>query len=272
LEEVNMPQSFDSSAPGIQSVRTGPRGGTPVVFVHALGLDLTYWDQQIGALCDEFDVMAFDLPGHGQSIGDPSGWTIEEATRVLATVIRSTGASNAHIVGLSVGSMIAQSLAVQEPSLVRSLTLIGSAATFAPEARAFLSSMVELTEKQGMQRIVESSMPYWFSERTKSRRPDVIDRTAKTLLRADPEVHTAMWRMVAIFDLAEKIHQITCPVLILVGDEDVSTPIASSEFIASLIAGSEMHVIEGGGHMLPLEAPSAVNEHLIRFLRTTSQV
>lgn len=267
-----MPQSFDSSKPGIHSVRTGPRGGTPVVLVHALGLDLTYWDQQIGALCSEFDVIAFDLPGHGQSIGDPSDWTIEEAIAALASVIHSTGALNAHIVGLSVGSMIAQFLAVKEPSLVRSLTLIGSAATFTPEARNFLSSMVELTEDQGMQGIVESSMPYWFSERTKSRRPDVIDRTAKTLIQDDPEIHAAIWRMVASYDLASEIHLITCPVLILVGDEDASTPIASSEFIASRIDGSEMHVIQGGGHMLPFEAPSDVNEHIISFLRATSRV
>lgn len=266
-----MQQSSNPSALGINSVRTGPRGGTPIVFVHALGLDLTYWDQQIEALCDEFDVMAFDLPGHGQSIGDPSGWTIQQATRVLAEVVRSTGASNAHVVGLSVGSMLAQSLAVQEPSLVCSLTLIGSATTFTPDARTFLSSLSELTEAQGMQGIVQSSMPYWFSERTRSRRPDIIDRTAKTLLRADPGVHAAMWRMVSIFDMADSIHQITCPVLILVGDDDASTPIASSQVIASLIPGSEMHIVQGGGHMLPLEKPFAVSEHLARFVRSGSR-
>lgn len=266
-----MQQSSNPSALGINSVRTGPRGNTPIVFVHALGLDLTYWDKQIEALCDEFDVMAFDLPGHGQSIGDPSGWTIQQATGVLAAVIRSTDASSAHVVGLSVGSMLAQSLAIQEPSLVRSLTLIGSATTFTPEARTLLSSLSELTEAQGMQGIVQSSLPYWFSEKTKFRRPDIVDRTAKTLLRADPEIHAAMWRMVSNFDLANSIHQITCPVLILVGDEDASTPIASSQVIASLIPGSEMHIVKGGGHMLPFEKPSAVNEHLARFVRSASR-
>lgn len=251
---------------GINIIRTGKSSRTPVVLVHALGLDLTYWDQQIPALADAFEVVAYDLPGHGLSTGISDDWTIGKAASTLVEVIRSTGEQSAHVVGLSVGSMIAQVLAVEYPSMVRSLTLMGSATTFTPEARQFLTSMAELARVEGMREIA-ASMPHWFAEATRVHRPDILDRTAKTLLKADPYIHAAAWRMIASFDLEAELHRILCPTLILVGNQDVNTPPPASQLIASKIEHSELLILPGAAHMLPFEAPTKVNEHLLRFLR-----
>jgi 3-oxoadipate enol-lactonase len=255
----------------IHSVRTGPRGAAPVVLVHPLGLDLTYWDHQIEALRDDFDVIALDLPGHGMSTGRPADWTMNKAVSMLEQVIRSAGVSSAHIVGLSVGSMMAQAFALAKPRMVSSLTLIGSATTFSQDVRDYLRGLAKLTREGGMHAIVESSMPHWFASRTREYRPDILDRAAKTLRGIDPTIHAAMWEMIANFDRESEVHRITCPTLILVGDQDVSTPPAASVLLAKLIPASEMHLISGGGHMLPFEAPQAVNNHLLHFLRTATE-
>ncbi len=94
-----------TSASSVNLVRTGPRGRTPVVLVHPVGLDLIYWGAQIDALCDDHDMVAYDLPGHGASAGQPADWTLDQAAEVLAQVVRSTGGGGAHLVGLSVGGM-----------------------------------------------------------------------------------------------------------------------------------------------------------------------
>ena len=100
--------ALQATPTSVNLVRTGPRGRAPVILVHPVGLDLTYWGAQIEALGEDHDVVAFDLPGHGASPGSPADWTLDQATEVLAQVVRSTGEGGAHLVGLSVGGMISQ--------------------------------------------------------------------------------------------------------------------------------------------------------------------
>ena len=253
-------------ARAINVVRTGPRGGPPVVLVHPVGLDLTYWAGQIEALCDAHDVVAFDLPGHGASPGTPEDWTLDQAVAVLAQVIGATGSDRAHVVGLSVGGMIAQALAVSRPGLVHSLTLIDTAAGFAEEGRAGMRARAKMAREGGMQAVLPSTLQRWFTPETVARRPDLIDRVSKTLLADDALVHAAMWDMISALDLVAQLQRISCPTLILVGEHDPSSPPAAAKVLAEGIARSEMHVIADASHMAPLEKPAAINAYLGAFL------
>lgn len=254
----------------IHSIRTGRPNTVPVVLIHALGMDLTYWDHQIEALRKNHEVVAFDLPGHGGSGGRPEDWKLEALCSMLKDTISKTGASSAHLVGLSVGSMIAQAFALAEPTIVESLTLMGSASTFTPEARDFLRGLGKLTLDGGMEAIVASSMPYWFADATKEQRPDILDRTAKTLRQNNTAFQAAAWEMIADYSVDFEVNPIDCPTLILVGEQDGNTPPQASEILAKLIPRSELHVVPGAGHMLPFEAPEVVNEHLLAFLQRTA--
>ncbi len=250
----------------INQIRTGPRGGAPVVLVHPVGLDLSYWDRQIEALCDEHDVVAFDLPGHGSSPGSPADWTLDQAAEVLAQVVRGTGSDSAHLVGLSVGGMISQALALAQPDLVRSMTLIDTAAAFSEEGRAGMRARAGMARSGGMAAVVLSTLQRWFTPETVVRRPDLIDRVTKTLLADDPLVHAAMWDMISALDLVSQLHRISCPTLILVGEHDPSSPPAAARVLQENITGSEMHVIPGASHMAPLETPGMINGLLQAFL------
>ena len=254
--------------PHVNTVRCGPRRGTPVVLVHPVGLDLSYWDGQIEALRPTYDVVAFDLPGHGRSPGTPSDWTLNKAAAVLAGVIRGLGSPDAHVVGLSVGGMIAQALALAEPGLVRSLTLIDTAASFPDAGRAGMRARAEAARRGGMAAVLSSTLERWFTPETRAGRPDLVDRVTKTLLRDDPMVHAAMWDMIAALDLAGELHRISCPALILVGEHDPSSPPAAARQLREGIAGARMRVIADASHMAPLERPGVVNGHLLDFLAT----
>ena len=169
----------ETTARALNMVRTGPRGAPLVVLVHPVGLDLTYWAAQIEALCDAFDVVAFDLPGHGSSPGTPDDWTLDQAAKVLLHVIRSAGSDGAHVVGLSVGGMIAQALTLEHPEIVRSLTLIDTAAAFPEAGRAGMRARAKMARDGGMQAVVPSTLQRWFTPDTVTRRPDLIDRVPK---------------------------------------------------------------------------------------------
>ena len=250
----------------INLVRTGRRGGAPVILVHPVGLDLGYWDRQIEALRSTNDVVAFDLPGHGRTPGSPDDWTLDKAAGCLGHVIRAVDAGPAHLVGLSVGGMISQALVLAQPELVRSLTLIDTAAAFAEAGRAAMRDRAEAARRAGMAAVLDTTIKRWFTAETERERSDLIDRVSKTLLADDPLVHAALWDMIAELDLVSELRRITCPTLILVGEFDPSSPPAAARVLEANIAGAEMHVIEGASHMAPLEKPDVINRHLIRFL------
>lgn len=261
-----MSQSQTTPARPINTVRTGPRGSPPVVLVHPVGLDLSYWGAQIEALCDTHDVVAFDLPGHGATPGSPADWTLDHAADVLAQVVRSTGSDSAHLVGLSVGGMIAQALTLAQPDMVHSLTLIDTAAAFAEEGRAGMRARARMAREGGMQAVLPSTIERWFMRETVARRPDLIDRVTKTLLADDPLVHAAMWDMISALDLVSDLKRIACRTLILVGEHDPSSPPAAARILQQNIAGADLHVIADASHMAPLEKPDVVNAYLKAFL------
>jgi 3-oxoadipate enol-lactonase len=254
----------------LNSVRSGPRGQTPVVLVHPVGLDLTYWGPQMDALCDLYDVVAFDLPGQGRSPGTPQDWSIPQAVSFLQQIVKSTGAPAAHLVGLSVGGIISQAFSVAHPERVRSLTLISTAPTFSEQSREAMRRRAVNVRQGGMHAVLQECLERWFTEATVSRRPDLIDRVTKTLLAVDPKVHGAMWDMISAVDIVSDLHRITAPTLIMTGELDPSSPPSSAKLLHEEIAASELHIFPGFSHMLPLEAPSVVNNHLLRFLANGS--
>src|SRR3984957_20335321 len=143
---------------GIHSVRTGKPGAPLVVLVHAVGVDLTYWGDQIEMLQASFDVVAYDLPGHGGSAKPAKGFGFTDAVATLTKVIVDADAGPAHIVGLSGGGMIAQNLALARPDLVRSLVLVDTISTFPDAVRTALRERARLTRTEGMGALLKTRL------------------------------------------------------------------------------------------------------------------
>ena len=246
-------------------VRTGTDHASTVVFIHAVGYDLTYWGAQIAALNGDFNVVAFDLPGHGRSAGDVTDWSFDRAASVVAKLIEDVSDGPVHLVGLSFGGMIAQATVLARPDLVRSLTLMGTASRFSTEARAGMKARAETTRRSGMAAVLPSSLDRWFTPQTRALRPDLIDRVTKTILGDDPAVHAAIWDIISEFDVHDRLSEIRCPALVLVGEHDPSTPPSAATALAERIEDAQLVILPNASHMIQLEAPAAVNEELKRF-------
>jgi 3-oxoadipate enol-lactonase len=251
---------------GLNSIRTGQRGAPLVVLIHAVGVDLTYWGDQIEMLQASYDVVAYDLPGHGGSAKPAKGFGFADAVATLTQVITDAAAGPAHIIGLSVGGMIAQNFALARPDLVRSLVLVDTISTFPDTVRTAFHDRAKLTRSGGMGAILQQTLERWFTADFIKRRPDVVDRTTKTLLADDPEIHAAMWEMIATLDTAPRLPTIDKPTLVVVGEHDPSTPVAAARAIAERIPGAVLHIVPDASHMAPLEKPSQVNDILQGFL------
>jgi len=250
----------------VRYTQTGPPDGPPVVLLHALGLDRSFWDVQIAALDSHYLVLAVDVLDQTQPRRADFAPTFEELAAAAAAVIRHAQTGPAHVVGLSLGSMIAQTLALQVPPLVRSLTLIGSAATFAEAGRTAIRARAAQTRAEGMAAIAPLHLARWFTAEFTRQHPDVIERVTRTLLADDPAVHAALWEMVSGLDTLPRLPERTCPTLVIVGAEDTSTPPSAAQQIVDAVVGARLETVPGSAHLTPLEVTEEVNTLLTEFL------
>ncbi|WFS03404.1 alpha/beta fold hydrolase [Rhizobium tumorigenes] len=251
----------------VNFVRTGPRGGVPFLFVHGVGLDLTWWGAQVEDFGRDRDVVALDLPGHGLSgaMVRPPGF--EVMTSVIERVIVELDGGPVHLVGISFGGMIAQTLALQRPDLVRSLTLVATMCTFPEPVRGALRERARVARSEGMSKIAQLSNERWFPPHFRERRPDLLDRATRNLLAQDPEFHASIWELIAGLDLEAQLPAISAPTLVIVGAEDINAPLSAGRLIADRIAGAELHEMIGLGHFPPFETPEPFNALLRDFLK-----
>jgi 3-oxoadipate enol-lactonase len=200
-----------SGEPRLNWVRTGTEHAETVILIHAVGYDLTYWDRQIDALQADYNVVAFDLPGHGRSPGEARDWSFDYAAATVAGLIEHASDKSVHLVGISFGGMIAQATVLARPELVLTLTLIGTASTFPEPVRQGMRARAQAVRTGGMEAVLQSSLERWFTPETRARRPDIIDRVSKTILADDPDVHAAIWDIVSHFEVHDRLAEIKSP-------------------------------------------------------------
>ena len=254
----------------INYVRTGPQGGIPVVLLHPLGFDLTCWDAVIDTLSPHYDVIAVDLPGHGRS-APPAQYSFDLYARTVVELVQSLLAGSgidsqrAHVIGLSFGSMVAQTIAVNRSAFVASLTLIAASCRLGEEGKQGMVQYGAAIQQHGMKLSIQDGLVTCFSPSTRSRRPHVVDRAMKQLLSTSPVVYSSLLA-IGHFDVFDQLTRVKCPTMVLVGELDPNTPLAAAKEIAQQMPHAELHVIAGAAHITHLDAPEVVHAHLARFL------
>jgi len=263
-----MPKVEISGGPDINLVRTGPKDGAPIMFLHALGLDLTWWDHQIAKFGRDHDVVAFDLPGHGLSGHLEGRPTFDGMARTVMGVLAHVNAGPVHLVGISFGGMVAQTMAIARPDLVRSLTLVATSCTFPEAIRQVVRERGQVARTGGMATIAPLHLERWFPSAFRTQRPDVLDRAAKLLLQQDPELHASLWDIVAAVDVEQRLSALTCPTMVVTGGEDMSASAAAGQLIVNQIAGATLQVVADCGHFPPVETPGKFNALLRHHVLT----
>lgn len=257
---------MSDATPGLNMIRTGPRGGVPLLFLHALGLDLSVWEQQIHAFARDRDVIAIDLPGHGRSPHGQDAPSFAGFAEALVALLGALRTGPVDVVGISVGGMIAQTLAVTSPTQVRSLTLVATSCTFSDAVRQLLRQRAETVRTIGMEGIAPLHLARWFPAEFLAARPEIGDRLGKLLLRNDPAFHAQLWDMVAGLSLEQAIASLPHPTLVVAGADDASAPPAAGQLIVDRMAHARLAVVPACGHFPPLEHPDAFNALLRDFL------
>ena len=238
----------------------GAEGAPVVVFSNSIGTTLEMWDPQARALAGRYRVLRYDTRGHGRSPVKPGAIGVETLADDLAGLLDALGIGRAHVVGLSLGGMTAQALAVRRPALVHGLVLMATAAHL-PGNWVERAAAVRA---QGMGAIVDAVIGRWFTPGFRAD-PQVAALAARFV--ANPaEGYAICCGAIEAMDLRPGNAAIAAPTLIVAGAEDPATPPAMAEDIRSRVKQAELVVLPRAAHILNIERADLVNRHLLAFL------
>lgn len=242
----------------------GDPNGAPVVFCHALGANLSIWDEVIAALPQSgYRYIRYDLRGHGQSDCPPAPYAMGMLIRDAEALLDHLGVKDCVFVGLSLGGMVAQGLAVKRLDLVRAMVL-SSTATKIGTAETWAARIASL-KQGGMEAMLDPILERWFSRRMRTTLPM---EPVRDMLRATPlEGYIGCCHAIGGTDFYATTARLTLPTLVLAGTEDRATPPDIVRETADLIRGAEFHLLRGAGHVPPLDAAGPMAERITAFLQ-----
>ncbi len=242
----------------------GTREGIPLVFINALGTDLRIWDGVVSHLSDRHPVLRFDKRGHGLSDCPPAPYSIHDFSTDLLGLLDQLDLSQAIVVGISVGGMIALDFAACWPERVHSMILCDTAPVIGTVD--YWNDRIDRLRENGMQSMAASILDRWFAPTYKENSPAAYQGYYNMLTRMPVEGYTGTCEAIRDADLTEAARTVKAPTLILCGKEDVSTPPSLVKGLIELMPNAGFQEIPGAGHSTCIEQPEAVAEQIKRFL------
>jgi 3-oxoadipate enol-lactonase len=244
----------------------GPATGPVVTLSHSLATDLSMWDPQIAALTARYRVLRYDTRGHGGTDAPAGPYSLDQLAEDARALLRALGIGRTHWVGLSMGGMIGQRLALEQPALFESLVLCDTTSRIPAEAKPLWDQRISTAERQGMEPLVEPTLERWFTAPFRERGGAVLERVRAMIRSTDPRGYAGCCHTIAALDLTDRLQAIRLPTLVIVGEEDVGTPVAASRAIQEQIEGSELVILKSASHLSNMEQPVEFERALLAFL------
>jgi len=237
--------------------------GEPVVMIHGLGGSTNTFTPLLSAFTRHKRVR-FDLPRSGRSFRVEGPLSIAVFVPAVKKAMLAAKVEKAHVVGHSMGTIVAAHFAAAEPNAMRSLALFGPLLAPPDQARANIRARAAKARQEGMQGIADALLQASISSETRAKRLAAVAFVRESLMAQDPEGYARSCEALAEMQPADT-SRIACPTLLVTGDEDVVSPPQSVRMMGQKIAGSRVEVLRGCGHWTPVEKPDECIELLNRF-------
>ena len=250
------------TVPTIRATRSGTAGAPLLVLGPSLGTSTLVWEDAAAILGTHFDILAWDLPGHGISPPARERFAVAELADAVLDLV---GGRRFHYAGVSLGGAVGLELSLRHPERLDRLAMICSLARFG-EASSW-EERATLVRAQSTSVLVGASASRWFSAGSIARLPEVTGRLLHALADADDESYALCCEALAVYDLRGELCELSRPLLAISGHDD---PVAPPEAIAELAAeapdGRATDVTDAG-HLTSAEQPAIIASLLIDFFR-----
>jgi 3-oxoadipate enol-lactonase len=235
-----------------------------VIFVNSLGTDFRIWLPLIDELTENWSLLLYDKRGHGLSDVGAAPYTIEDHARDLIGLADHLGIKRAILCGISVGGLIVQAVYKLRPDLVDKLVICDSAAKLGT-TESWNARIATVTEK-GIGAIADGVLKVWFTPDFHQKRATDLAGYRNMLTRQTIDGYNGTCVALREANYRPDAPKITVPTLVVVGDQDGSTPPDLVKSTADLIPGAQFEIIENAGHIPCVEQPEALAELMTAFI------
>ncbi|MGA8210349.1 MAG: alpha/beta fold hydrolase [Nocardioidaceae bacterium] len=244
---------------------TSAGDGPPVVLLHPLGVDRTVW-RPVEESVPGYRFLTYDLPGHGAAPAPRERCTVEDLSDQLADLLRAADLGPAHVVGVSLGGLVAQALAAREPRLVDHLVVVDAVAVYPAAMRDMWRERAALVRARGIEPVVVATLELWFTAGALERDDHVV-RTVRSLLSGtDPEGYARACEVLETADTTGLLDRITAPTMVVCGEDDAPAFTTAASRLAEAVAHGRLEWLSGARHAGAFEHPSEFAALLASFL------
>lgn len=242
--------------------------GPAVVLVHGMGLNMHMWRGQLAPLEHWFTVVRYDLLGHGTSTARPGPYALADFVDQLARLLDELEIERCHLLGFSLGGLIAQAFAIHHAGRVDRLAILNAGYDRSDGERAGMIERLRIALADGYGGTVETALARWFTPEFFLRRPEVIEQVRRWMHANDAAVYPEIYRVLAYGDreLAAAVTTLRCPTLVLSCEGDTGSPPAMARRMAAAIPGARLAIVPKLKHLGLMEDPSAINDIVLPFL------
>ena len=240
--------------------------GPPVVMSHALGLDVHMWDGLAARLARTMAVLRYEHRGHGESVVPPGPYAMDDLVDDAARVIREWGRGPVAWIGLSMGGMVGQGLAIHHPELLRGVVLASTLARYPEAAAATWAARIAAVEKGGMAAVADAVVERYLGADFRAAHPGETAALRAKLMRCDAAGYVACCRAVASVDWLDTLANVRTPALVMAGGRDIGATPEMARAIAERIAGAELAIFDEASHLSVAEMPERFHDAVAAFL------
>ncbi len=240
--------------------------GPWITLAHSLACDVSMWDKQAALLSQNYRVLRYDARGHGKTTAPAGPYTLAQLANDVHGLFQHLGITRSHWVGISMGGMIGQTYALEHPGVFASMVLADTTSRRPPNADAMWGERIVLAQTQGMGALVESTLTRWFTPGFLASHPDVVAPVAAGILATPVNGFCGCCAAIAKIDTLDRLHEITCPVLVMVGEHDHGTPPEMARQIHANLPNSHFVLIKDAAHIANIEQSAFFNRTLVDFL------
>lgn len=254
----------------LRRARNGKAKNT-VVLSHALGCDLTMWDRLASELAADHDVIAYDHRGHGSSDAPEGLYQMAELAEDAARLLRELDCGPVIWIGLSMGAMVGQELALRHPELLVALVIANSTSGYPQAARDNWRQRIATVREQGVEAIADAVMQRYFHDTFRSEHAGEVAAYRRRLLTTDIEGYIGCCNAVGTVDTTDRLKNLSLPVLVIAGRLDQGAPLEMSEIMTREIAGAQLVVLEDASHIAVVEQPETFAAAVKQFVNKQHQ-
>jgi len=250
----------------------GPETAPPVLLSHSLATTMSMWKDQVPVLARDFRVIRYDMRGHGRSGVSPPPYDFGLLTADVVGLLDHLGIDRVAFVGLSIGGIIGQHLAIHHGDRLRCAVLCSTTSQISDQVRGLWDQRIAAVEAGGMESQAASTLERWFTAPYRAVQADTMTWIGDMVRTTPAAGFIGCGRAIQGIDVAKDLGRIKIPTLVVAAERDAGMPPAAAEAIHRAVAGSEFAVIANASHLANIEQAAAFNAIVVSFLLKHLQV